>query len=263
MPKTFTSFEQVDGGVKLRFVDLAPGPGMPNDEYVVITDDELKTAFTQTDVSALIQTKLNIKVSGAGVSAKLTPLLSTQFTPSGSGTPPLPSLTEPSRMFVTAWSRLSIGGELAALAVAAPASVAWGTANLARFVPFVLPRPVTVLKMFWYNGATVSGNVDVGIYNESLTRLVSMGSTAQVTINVIQEANVTDIELPAGRYYMALASSSATATFFCGVPSIQLGKSLGLAQQASALPLPATATLVANAAAILPYFGFATRTLVV
>jgi hypothetical protein len=174
-----------------------------------------------------------------------------------------PQASRPPTVLMSPFSELAQGTEMAALATAAPASVAHGTANLARFYPFVLPEPIVVVKMWWYNGGTVSGNVDVGIYDKDGTKIVSQGNTAQATINVLQEVNIADTVLGRGLFYMALSASSATATFFSNANSVQLAKALGLAQMATANPLPATATLAAVAAAIQPLYGLSGRPLVV
>lgn len=174
-----------------------------------------------------------------------------------------PITGEPGRVFISPVSPQALGVEYAALAVAAPSSVAHGTANLARFFPFVLPETITVVKAWWYNGATANGNVDIGIYSEQGARIISKGNTAQGTINVLQEVDITDTVLGRGRYYCALSSSSATGTFFSNVISIELSKALGWGQMASANVLPATFTMASMTAAIQPIFGLSTRTLVV
>jgi hypothetical protein len=177
--------------------------------------------------------------------------------------PDWPIVGTPTSVIISPYSPFAMGVEYAALATAAPASVAHGTANLARFYPFVLSEPIMVVKMWWYNGATANGNTDIGIYDESGTKLLSMGNTAQGTINILQEVNVTDTWLGRGRFYMGLSSSSATATYFSNVISVQLSKMLGWAQMATANVLPATATYAAASSAIQPVFGLSGRTLVV
>lgn len=124
-------------------------------------------------------------------------------------------------------------------------AVAWGTANMARFVPFHLDAPYLVNRVWWANGATVAGNVDCGIYSESGRLLASIGSTVMAGATTIQSAALgTPLLLMPGRYYMALASSSTTATFqSLNLPATYAGKVMGVAQQSAALPLPATFTL--------------------
>lgn len=168
---------------------------------------------------------------------------------------------------VSTLSPFAIGMDIAAAAMSAPASAAIGTANMARGYPFWLPEPARVLKLWCYNGATLGGNVDVGIYSLDGRLLVSSGSTVQAGASVLQEFDVADTTLGRGLFYAALATSSATATFFTVGASnatfLQLLKGAGCWQAASAFPLPATITFAALAAALVPVCGISDRLLVV
>jgi hypothetical protein len=260
----FTDYEVTDDGIRLHFVSPDPGAGNNSDYYVTLTDVELAGAQTQAALIALVQGRVNRKLNAAGIAAKLA-LFVGQSLVLGSvvGADAAPGPGPMLSVLVTPWSAGSLGAELAALSLAAPVSTAWATANLARVVPFVVPKPALVRKMFWANGATVAGNVDVGIYDESGSRVVSMGSVAQAGVSVLQEVDIADVTLGVGRYYMALAASSAAATFLASAPPLQLCKGMGCAQQAAAFPLPASATPAPFSAAVLPYFGLSLRSLVV
>lgn len=181
--------------------------------------------------------------------------------------PDWPNLGQVPPVMMSPLSAFALGMEIGSAAMAAPAGAAIGTANLARGYPFWLPEPVVVQKLWCYNGATLGGNVDVGIYSEDGRLLVSAGSTAQAGASVLQEFDVTDTIIGRGRFYLALATSSTTATFFCvgasNATNLQLLKAAGCWQAASAMALPSTVTYAALAAALLPVCGFATRTLVV
>ena len=166
-------------------------------------------------------------------------------------------------VMLTPWSRESLGVQIAALAMAAPTSAIWPAANQAVYVPFVVDKTATIVKGFWYNGAAVSGNVDLAVYNESYARQVSIGSTAQSGTNTIQEVNIADTSLAPGRYYLALACDNTTAEFFrVAFSSVHLAKTLAFSEQASAFALPSTATPVVPTYALLPMFGVSLRTLV-
>lgn len=88
-----------------------------------------------------------------------------------------------------------------------------GGANRAIYIPVQLNASITAYQIAWINGGVASGNVDVGIYNSSFTRLVSSGPVAQGTINVVQAADIADTALTADTYYIGLAVTSATAQF--------------------------------------------------
>lgn len=166
-------------------------------------------------------------------------------------------------VMLTPWSRESLGVQIAALAMAAPTSTIWPAANQALYVPFVVDKTATIVKGFWYNGAAVSGNVDLAVYNESYVRQVSIGSTAQSGTSAIQEVNIADTSLTPGRYYLALACDNTTAEFIrVDISTVQLAKALGIAEQASAFALPSTATPIVPTYARIPVFGVSLRTLV-
>lgn len=95
-------------------------------------------------------------------------------------------------------------------------STAWPVANLVMYYPFSIDRPLTVSKMGWQNGATVSASyhLDVGFYNEAGSKLVSTGSIAQGTLSTIQLAATTatyTLNGP-GRYYYAITGDNVLLT---------------------------------------------------
>lgn len=114
-------------------------------------------------------------------------------------------------------------------------------ANQAFYYPFVVHAPTTVYRMSTII-VTQSGNLDMGVYDEGLNRLVSTGSIA-MTAAGLQMADVTDTPIQPGRYYMAISVNNTTARFRTnGMFSFQLFRVCGGNTQASAFPLPATAT---------------------
>lgn len=175
-----------------------------------------------------------------------------------------PQIGDPGRIIIGPHSLQALGVEYAALATAAPASTAWGTINLVRAYPFVLPEPLRVLKLWLYKGATVTGNCDVGVYTEDGTRLVSAGTTAvAATGSILQEFDVTDTQLGRGRYYCAALMSLTTTTAFANTLVVSQGKLLGWLDGGSGnAALPATITWAVASSAVQPLFGLAGRTLV-
>jgi hypothetical protein len=110
---------------------------------------------------------------------------------------------------------------------------------------------------------SASYNIDCGIYADAGrkpgARLVSTGSTAQGTASQVQFVDVTDTTLAPGLYWLALACSSSSATFF----RTSLGaaaNALHMFQQTSALALPATATPAEGGSSMIHIYlcGFAT-----
>lgn len=124
-------------------------------------------------------------------------------------------------------------------------SGAWPEANFAFFYPFRLSRPMVVTSLFVNNGATASGNFDIGLYTAERTRLMSTGSRAQSGTNVVQEIAVPDFTIGPACFYLALVMDGTTGTIIRSGDAnanTPFGRVLGIVEQASAFPLPATAT---------------------
>lgn len=142
------------------------------------------------------------------------------------------------------------------------ASETFSAADRAHFQWFRVPETCIVKQLWVANGATASGNIDVGIYNPDGVRLVSSGSTAQSGTNTLQVFDVTDTTLTRGYYYIAVAMDNATGTLRRNNASARNAKFQGSAIMASAFPLPATATLATNSVGKCYAIGLTTETVV-
>ena len=130
-------------------------------------------------------------------------------------------------------------------------SSAWTTANRAIFIPFTVEQTVTAYQIAVENGATLNGNLDVGIYDLNGNRLVSSGTTAQAGVSVMQSIDITDTVLTPGYYFLAMSTDSTTATYIGSATVGGTGeylRSLGIQEQLTAFVLPNPATF-ANPAA--------------
>jgi hypothetical protein len=112
-----------------------------------------------------------------------------------------------------------------------------------------------------YNGTgTIAANVDLGIYASDGTLIVSTGSQTRSGTNAIQVYDITDTPLAVGAYYMALACSAATDTFFRFTTMSTLWmRACGIQEMDTALPLPSAATFANPSAAFIPWMGLTTR----
>lgn len=164
------------------------------------------------------------------------------------------------------WSVDSIGVRMGAIAGGVvDVSTVWSAANRALFIPFALGKPATITRIFWFNGATVSGNVDCGVYDAAGTRLISSGSTAQAGTTAIQSVDVTDTLIGPGQYYLALAMDNVTGTIrIRTLGNVVLSKSVGMAAMETAFPLPTTVTLITTPVDSIPSCGviFSPRTVI-
>lgn len=162
------------------------------------------------------------------------------------------------------WSAESLGPALAALAGLnrqQSASGAWPAANTAIFIPFSLTELMTALKITYLINAA-SGNVDAGIYSLGGTRIVSKGSTAAAGSGVWTTLDITDTILGPGTYYLAFAADNGTITLFRGRASTVPSALIGVAEMASAFPLPATVTLATPSADYFPDVMLTGRSLI-
>jgi hypothetical protein len=174
--------------------------------------------------------------------------------------PDIPSLLTPIST-ITPYDLHSIG--IGGGGPGGPASATWASANLALYIPFRISAPLTITQLFLMNGATASGNVDIGIYDTAGTRIIATGTTGQVGTNVIQAVNVADTLIGPGAFYFALALNGTTGTVFMSTSFLAAQCQLvGMAQQPSAFPLPATATFASCAFTGCPMMGVATQALV-
>lgn len=170
---------------------------------------------------------------------------------------------KPTRDFIIPQMEIAIGLETALITGGAgSASTVWPAASTAIFVPFSVATPFLIQKVFVQNGATVAGNVDIGVYTTGGSLLAHTGATAQAGVSSTQEIALS-LHLNPGQYYMALVSDSATATVIAHNAAIAaLWRACGVYQMATASPLPATATFAVMAQTLMPIFGIAQRSLV-
>lgn len=138
---------------------------------------------------------------------------------------------------------------------AAPSSSIFPAINDAVLVPFETTQTHLIKRLFVINGATASGNIDVGIYSDSGARIVSSGSTVQAGTNAPQFFDNTDFLLAPGRYYWAVAMDTIGGTVFRISATAARLQALGMARMGTAFSLPATVTFSAATALFLPCVG--------
>ncbi len=138
-------------------------------------------------------------------------------------------------------------------------SATFPVANKALFIPFTLSKSIVAVKLFSVNGATVSGNIDVGVYDHTGTRLVSAGSTLQAGTNDLQLFDIADTQIGPGLFYLAVAMDDVLGTLFF---SPGVAPRTEMAEMAAAFALPATATLVSVTTGSIPLIGLTTRAVI-
>ena len=91
------------------------------------------------------------------------------------------------------------------------ANVAWPSANVGIFVPVTVPEPMTITKMWWVNQNVAACNLDIGIFLEDGTLVISSGTTAMSGGNACQVVDITDTRIARGRYYVGLTCDTVGA----------------------------------------------------
>ncbi len=178
----------------------------------------------------------------------------------------MPSLYSPPSQVISSFSINALGDKFASLGneMNNQASTAWPSANLAIYVPFYLTSPFTIQQLFWLNGAAVSGNVDMGVFDRRGTKLVSTGSTLQAGTTSMQSVTLgTPLTLGVGLFFLGMAVDNIAAAIF-GVPAGNIGftVAVGVYQQATAFPLPARATFATPTFDFVPSMAITSRSFI-
>lgn len=148
-------------------------------------------------------------------------------------------------------------------AVQTLASGVVGAANRAMAWPFWLPTAVTYTHAWIQNGATVAGNLEIGVYNLDLTKHTTTGSFAQAGTSTLQ-VQATTFTLAAGSYFLWVSASDATATVIRDtLSSAPMANCVGMFQQDAVGPgsAPSTATPATVVSNIVYVCGLSVRTL--
>lgn len=119
--------------------------------------------------------------------------------------------------------------------------------NTAYYIPFHAPRTGGIASIT-VNCNTVNGNVDLGVYNYDGTLIASEGAQAAVSGNNVWTPT-SPIPIVGGvEYWVAFSTSSASATWCRYTATAFINAQAGVLIQASAHPLPSTATFATSSA---------------
>ena len=156
--------------------------------------------------------------------------------------------------YISSFGSNGIGNILRATSISAPASTAWATANLGVFTPFYVLGLFRFTTFTWRNGATISGNVEVGVYSSDGRKIRSTGVVPQAAgANAHQSVTVPSTALGVGMFYFGTVFSSNTATIFGqSTANAGLAAMMGVFNQASALPLPEQFIISDPASVVVP-----------
>jgi hypothetical protein len=139
-------------------------------------------------------------------------------------------------------------------------SQAWSVSNRAMYAAVQVPRPLTAYEMVWYNGASLSGTVDAGIYDANLNLLVSTGPQTQTGTSNLQTHNITDTAIRPGTYYLGLVQDNTSGTTFRTATNLNVLRASGCGWSAvSAGTLATGPTLSVGSGSELRAVGFVAR----
>lgn len=256
------------GASAWQFVDVADTPLAPGDYYLVGAGDTavanrpggiqavaapglaLFGAFdSATDAFPLPDPLTNMALATTFTILPWMCMEVSTFSPATTTRQRLPTPWMPENLYDNAVSLLATGGAYTNTA-----------ANQALYCPVTFPISATIYSVS-FAATNGTGNYDLGIYDAGFRRLASTGSTAMTAAGVKTLA-FTDIYVEAGEtLYVGGAWSNTGARFLCeSATSLPIVIASGSAEEASALPLPATATPVTPAAATnLPIYTFGVR----
>lgn len=137
-----------------------------------------------------------------------------------------------------------------------PGVATWPAANRAIYTPFTVGASLTVVSIGTVIG-NVGGTIDFGVYDELGVSLYLHGG-ATATANTFYKVT-TNFSLGRGIYYLGIASSGTaielfrhSASLFGGSGGVPAIDAVGIKQQASAYPLPASATFATVASGYMP-----------
>jgi len=139
--------------------------------------------------------------------------------------------------------------------VSAYALAAFPAANRALFIPFTLPSTQRIATVSVYAGG--SGTFDLGIYEKTcVTKLASLGSTT-LSANAVNTWTLTKPFLvrKGELFWLGLSASAVTATFVSQPRTVTTLRTMGVAQQTTAHPLPSPATPAQVASTFIPTFA--------
>lgn len=139
------------------------------------------------------------------------------------------------------------------------ATQVWQANNEARYLPAILPLTQVVSAVSIHCTTTGSGTFDLGIY-DGTTRLASLGSTSLVS-GINTWTLPTPMVFEAGKVYILAMSCSTTSATFVRTAHVvsNARRGSGPMQEASAHPLPSTATPVNITTAYCPAFALTFR----
>lgn len=131
-----------------------------------------------------------------------------------------------------------------------PTSRAPSGVNLCTYAPILLNEEVTITRLLWRTGTNGgNGNYDIGIYDSDAegkpgSRLVSTGSVAFPAGSTDVINDIADQTIGPGQFWLAFTMSDVDDDVMgiTNSPDIYRYAIFNFFGQASALPLPATAT---------------------
>lgn len=145
--------------------------------------------------------------------------------------------------------------------VGAVAAAVWPSASLGIIQPVTFPVNCTLYAMYAL-GNNTTGNYDLALYDAAMGRLASKGSTALAAATLTLSFSSPISVLAGVTYYAGMACDSASSSVFRSTSNdsnVRQLISVGMGQQASAIPLPNPFVPAILAVDYVPLIGFGVR----
>jgi hypothetical protein len=157
------------------------------------------------------------------------------------------------QQYISTWD-LYLKGAVQAMQESAVTEIPWRSANGAVYAPIFIPEPTPVDAFAISNGPTVSGNVDVGLFDLDAAgkpgaAVLRDGGSAQAGTNDYQFLTFTE-RVVWGYYYLGLSIDNTTGRIhtYTSNSSFDFTRIASNGYlQASAYPLPSSATPTGDA----------------
>jgi hypothetical protein len=141
----------------------------------------------------------------------------------------------------------------------------WPTSNKSVLIPFTINYTIIVKTLFCFNGRTVSGNLDIGIYDMGAALRIHTGAKGQAGTNRVQAFSIANTELEPGSYHLAMVMDNTTGQIYRRAAGITAqAAAYGIAQVTSNFPLAQNIEGLRNpiSTATIPFFGLSTRSFI-
>lgn len=166
-----------------------------------------------------------------------------------------PPAARPTSLIVTPFTLEGFGTHLGFTVRPNTAAIWNNTSGTATLYPIWLQAPTLLSAFVTWNSSSTIGGFDLGVYDAQLVRVSNTGSMGITSPNCFQVMSTAPVYMPAGQYYIALASQSNSLNI-CGTnPGDPVRPQGWLVCHSTGGTLPPTITASADPISWIPVMG--------